>query len=200
MPSLSQLAILATAAFAAFSSAAPVVTSKRDLVPLPAILSQLASDLAPVTSLLSSINLANATAEVVTPITDELQSILSGVVPEIEALAGNPVSTILSTVDGVLSVADAAQLVATPINLVSGALGNVLAVVENSPAVAIITPLLGDVSGVVGTVLTDISPLVDGLLTAAAPLIEDVVGTLDNLGLGPVIATIGPLAGLLEGL
>ncbi|KAJ7457174.1 hypothetical protein B0H11DRAFT_2063106 [Mycena galericulata] len=194
MPSFSQLALLATAAFAGFAAAAPVAASQRDLVALPAILTQLSSDLGPVTDLLSSIDLSNATAEVVTPLTSQVQSILAGAVSQIGALAGNPVGTILATADGaVATVEETAQLLANPLSLVTGALGDVLAVVDSTPAGAIITPLLNDASAGIEDLLTTVAPLVNGLLATAAPLIAPVVGVLNDLGLGPVVGLLGGL-------
>ncbi|KAJ6555161.1 hypothetical protein DFH09DRAFT_1318350 [Mycena vulgaris] len=192
MPSFSQITLLATVAFAALSAAAPIAP-KRELVALPAILTQLVADLTPVTTLLSSIDISNATAEVVTPLTDEIQSIISAAVTEVNALAGSPVSTILATADGVLSVVETGQLLAPVLSIVSAAVGEVLTVVDSTPAGAIIQPLLNDVTGVLGTLLSTAAPLVNGLLDVVVPLVQPVIATLDNLGLGPVVGLLGSI-------
>ncbi|KAJ6577605.1 hypothetical protein B0H19DRAFT_1370756 [Mycena capillaripes] len=193
MPSFSQIAALATVALAAFTTAAPVAAPKRDLVPLPAILSQLVADLTPVAAVLSSMDASNATAEVVTPITDELQSIITGAVSQVSALAGSPVSTILSTADGVISVTDAAQLLAPALTIVYGAVQDVLNVVGSGPAADVIQPLLNEVTGALAPLLTTIAPLVNGLIAALAPLLGPLVNTLDSLGLGPVVGLVGSI-------
>ncbi|KAJ7620993.1 hypothetical protein FB45DRAFT_132469 [Roridomyces roridus] len=200
MPSFSQIAFIATAALAGFASAAPVAAPKRDLPSLPistlpSILGDLSSKLGPVTSLLSSINLDNATAEVVTPITDELQSIMQGAVTELTALVGTPVSDILSTAEGAISTSDAAQLLANPLNTVSQAVADLVTAVQGSPAGAIINPLMADVTGVVNQVLAATGPLVPGLLPLVAPLTQGAFGLLDNLGMSPVVGVVAQLLG-----
>ncbi|KAF7335474.1 hypothetical protein MVEN_02200900 [Mycena venus] len=141
MPSFSQITALATVALAAFTSAAPVdLGSASNLVPLPAIFNQLVSDLTPVTAALSSIVASNATEAVVGPITGEITSIFNGAVGQITALAGAPLSTVLSTADGVISATDAAQLLAPALTMVYGAAQDVLNVVDSGPAAAIVTP------------------------------------------------------------
>ncbi|KAJ7122218.1 hypothetical protein C8R44DRAFT_876521 [Mycena epipterygia] len=118
---------------------------------LPTILTKLTADLKSVYDSLSSINIGNATADVVTPLTNEVKSLLSAAVSEVSALACSPLSTILSSKGcecsgtsshGVLSVPDVVQLLAPVLSLVTGALGDVLAVVDSTPAADIISPLL----------------------------------------------------------
>ncbi|KAJ6489078.1 hypothetical protein C8R45DRAFT_251716 [Mycena sanguinolenta] len=191
MPSFSQITALAAVAFAAFTNAAPVV--RADPTPLPAIFNQLVSDLTPVTAALSSIVSSNATAAIVGPLTGEITSILTGAVGEISQLAGAPLSTILSTADGVISATDAANLLAPALTLVYGAAQDVLNVVDSSPAAAVIVPLLNDVIGALDPVLSTAAPLVDGLFAALAPIVGPVVNTLNGLGLGPVVSLLGSI-------
>ncbi|KAJ7616869.1 hypothetical protein DFH06DRAFT_707581 [Mycena polygramma] len=189
MPSFSQITLLATLALAAFTSAAPLAVEKRDLVPLPAIITQLTSQLGPLTSALSSIDASNATTDVVGPITDQIKDALSGAVGQVSALAGSPVSTILSTADGVISATDAAQLLAPVFTTVFSATQQVLNVVGASP----VAPLVNDVIGALDPLLSTAAPLVNGLTAALAPILGPVVNTLDGLGLGPVVGLLGSL-------
>ncbi|KAF7375605.1 hypothetical protein MSAN_00449100 [Mycena sanguinolenta] len=191
MPSFTQVTALAAVAFAAFTNAAPVV--RADPTPLPAIFTQMVSDLTPVTSALSSIDSSNATEAVVGPLTNQVTTILTGAVSEISALAGSPLSTILSTADGVISVTDAANLLAPVLTMVYGAAQDVLNVVDSSPAASVITPLLNEAIGALDPVLSTAAPLVDGLFAALAPIVGPVVNTLNGLGLGPVVSLLGSL-------
>ncbi|KAJ7114726.1 hypothetical protein C8R44DRAFT_740100 [Mycena epipterygia] len=93
MPSLTQIVVLATVIFVAFSTAAPVAVPGHTVTSLPAILT---AAFKPVCASLASINIGNATADIVTPLTNEVKSILSAAVSEASALAGSPPSTILS--------------------------------------------------------------------------------------------------------
>ncbi|KAF8156282.1 hypothetical protein K438DRAFT_1986868 [Mycena galopus ATCC 62051] len=193
MPSFAQITALATVALAAFTTAAPVALGPSDVVPLPAILAQLTSQLTPVTSALSSIVSANATQAVVGPLTGQIQSILTGSVSQISALAGSPLSTILSTADGVISTTDAANLLAPVLTMVYGAAQDVLNVVESGPASDAIVPLLNDAIVALDPVLTTAAPLVNGLFAALAPIVGPVVNTANGLGLGPVVSLLGSL-------
>ncbi|KAJ7172830.1 hypothetical protein C8R43DRAFT_1208907 [Mycena crocata] len=167
-------------------------------IALPALLTQLTADLTPITTLLSSIALSNATAEIVGPLTTQLQAILSGAEMQVGALAGSELNTILATATGVLSVSKTAKLLAPALTLVNGALADVSAVVASTPAAAIVQPLLDDVNGVVGSLLVTLGPLVNGLLAAVAPLVPGLTNLLNSLGLGSLLN--GVLGGLLGGL
>ncbi|KAJ7788230.1 hypothetical protein B0H14DRAFT_3504477 [Mycena olivaceomarginata] len=154
MPSFSQITALATVALAAFTTAAPVARdAASDLLPLPAVFQSLLSELTPVAAELSSI------------------SILTGGVAQISALAGAPLSTILSTADGVIDATGAAQLLAPVLTIVFTATQDVLNVVDNSPAAAVITPLLNEAIGALNPVLSTAAPLVNGLFAALGPLL-----------------------------
>ncbi|KAK6975057.1 hypothetical protein R3P38DRAFT_2811032 [Favolaschia claudopus] len=166
---------------------------RDDLVSLPAIIDQVMSQLAPVTGALSSIVAANATQEVIQPLTDEITSILTGAVSQISNLAGQPVSDILATADGVLDATGVAQLLAPVFTTVSGAAQNVLNLVENGPVGDIVVPLLNDALAALDPVLTTVAPLVNGLLAALAPILGPVVNTLNGLGLGPVVQLLGSI-------
>ncbi|KAK7055894.1 hypothetical protein R3P38DRAFT_3253854 [Favolaschia claudopus] len=189
---------LAVAAFAApivnvDAEVAADLVLRDDLVPLPAIIDQVMSQLAPVTGALSSIVAANATQEVIQPLTDEITSILTGAVSQISNLAGQPVSDILATADGVLDATGVAQILAPVFTTVSGAAQNVLNLVENGPVGDIVVPLLNDALAALDPVLTTVAPLVNGLLAALAPILGPVVNTLNGLGLGPVVQLLGSI-------
>ncbi|KAJ7183605.1 hypothetical protein C8R46DRAFT_1067435 [Mycena filopes] len=189
MPSFAQITALATVALAAFTAAAPVA---RDLpVALPAILTDLVNQLSPVTSLLASIDATNATAEVVGPITDQITAILTPAIGQVTALAGSPLSTVLATADGVISVSDAAQLLAPVLTIVYGATQQVLNAA--GPAAAVVQPLLDEATAALNPLLVALAPLVNGLLAATAPIVGPVVGELDNLGLGPVVGILNSI-------
>ncbi|KAJ6599768.1 hypothetical protein DFH09DRAFT_1503927 [Mycena vulgaris] len=185
-----KVSVFTTVALAALSVAAPVAESRHNK-PLPAILSQLLTDLQPVTCALSSINIGNATAEIVTPLTNEVQSILSAAISEVSGLAGGALSGILSTSgcgcsgasSGVLSVPETAKLLAPVLSLVTDALGHVHGVIDSTSASVTIAPLLTTCGGGVSTLLSTISPIVSGLVSAVLPLVSTLTGTLSSLGL-----------------
>ncbi|KAJ7239411.1 hypothetical protein B0H12DRAFT_81364 [Mycena haematopus] len=194
MPSFTQITALAAVALAALTTAAPVALGRSsDLVPLPAILTQVVSELTPVTAALSSIVSSNATEAVVGPLTDEIQSILISAVSQISALSGAPLSTILSTADGVISTTDAANLLAPVLTMVYGAVQDVLNVVDSEPVSSVIAPLLNEAIGALEPVLITAAPLVNGLFAALGPIVGPVVNTLSGLGLGPVVSLLGTL-------
>ncbi|KAJ7490600.1 hypothetical protein FB451DRAFT_1513345 [Mycena latifolia] len=169
MPLFSQIALLATVAFAALSAAAPAAAPKRDLpVALSAILTQLSLDLAPVTapplyaaSLVLFYHLADMRfQQVITPLTDEIASIISGALAQVGALAGALLDTVLPTADGIIFVTDAAALLAPVLSTIYGALGDVLAVVNGTPAGPLIQPLINDAFDLLNPLLTVIAPLI----------------------------------------
>ncbi|KAJ7062746.1 hypothetical protein C8F01DRAFT_1135100 [Mycena amicta] len=186
MPSFSQIAAISTLALAVLSSAAPVDVASRQLSSLPDILTGLLSELGPVTGLLSSITSANATADVVGPLTSQVSSIVNGAVSQVSALAGQPVDTILSTADGVIDATGVAQLLAPVLSTTFGALNDVLGVANDAGVASAIQPLLNEAGAALGPLLTTAAPLVNGLLAAAAPLLSPVLGIANDLGLGPV--------------
>ncbi|KAJ6464777.1 hypothetical protein C8R47DRAFT_1201744 [Mycena vitilis] len=192
MPSLSQITLLATVALAAFTSAAPVTAqanASADMVPLPAIITQLVGQLGPLTDALSSIDASNATTDVVGPIANQIQGVITGAVGQVSALAGCPVSTILATADGVISATDVAQLLAPVFTTVFDATEEVLKIVGSSP----VAPLINDVLCALDPLLSATAPLVNGLIQALGPILGPAVKTLDAAGLGPVVGLIGTL-------
>ncbi|CAK5269938.1 unnamed protein product [Mycena citricolor] len=192
MFSISQIALTA-AAFAAFTTAAPIEHfPKRDLIALPAILIQLSVDLAPVTASLSSITSANATAAVVQPIAHQLSTILSGAVSDVSALAGSPLDVVLATTNGVLGATQTAQLVAPVVQMVLGSAQSVLNVAGSTGAVSVIQPILNDALSVVNPLLSTgpLSPIVNGLLVALVPVLTPLTGILNVLGLGSVMRLV----------
>ena len=144
---------------------------------------------------------ANATVEVITPILEDVVSIVADVVVELKALVGADVSVILCAVDGVgvVAITVVAQLLAD-ILLVSlhmppkpvymlifpqalcGALGFVLTVVADVSILVniIVQVALGDcLCGLISIVLQ----LVEGLLACLIPLVLTLVEVLLTLGL-----------------
>ncbi|KAJ6553696.1 hypothetical protein DFH09DRAFT_1318719 [Mycena vulgaris] len=193
----SKVTVFTTVALAAFSSAAPVAAPRHNKA-LPAILTQLLTDLTPVTCSLSSLNAANATAAIITPLANEVQSILSAAISEAGGLVGGTLSGILSTngcgcsgaSSGVLSVAETANLLAPVLSLVTDALGHVSGVVDASASAAI-APLLTTCGLQIPNLLNTVCPLVSGLLGAVTPLISTVTGTFSSLGLGSILGSLG---------
>ncbi|KAJ7622716.1 hypothetical protein DFH06DRAFT_1143055 [Mycena polygramma] len=195
MPSFSQITLLATVALAAFISAAPITAqanASADMVPLPAIITQLVGQLGPLTDALfneASIDASNATTDVVGPIATQIQGVITGAVGQVSALAGCPVSTILATADGVISATDVAQLLAPVFTTVFDATEEVLKIVGSSP----VAPLINDILCALDPLLSATAPLVNGLMQALGPILGPAVKTLDAAGLGPVVGLIGTL-------
>jgi cyanate permease len=48
-------------------------------------------------------------------------------------------------------------------------------------------------SGALAPLLTTVAPLVNGLFAALAPILAPVVGTLDSLGLAPLVGLAGSI-------
>ncbi|KAJ7114764.1 hypothetical protein C8R44DRAFT_880842 [Mycena epipterygia] len=204
MPSLTQIAVLATVVLIACSTATPVAVPRHTVASLPAILTAALKPVCP-------------SLDIVTPLTNEVKSILSAAVSEASALAASPPSTILSTEgceygrtsssssddnslsapDGVLSVPednpeilsvnDVAQRIASILSVVTSALGAVHSVVQSTSVpsqadVDVIESLLHNATISIATHLEAISLLVSGLSIAFALLVAGLTRTLENLG------------------
>jgi len=187
MPSFSQIVAFSTLALAAFAAAAPVAGPKRQVATLSDVLTATLAELTPLTSSLSSLTSANATAGVVGPLTQQISTTVNGAVSQVSALASQPIDAVLATADGVLDASDAAQLLAPVINTLIGALNDVLGVAQSAGVTAVIQPLLDDVSTTVAPLLNVVAPLVDGLIAATGPLLSPALATLNDLDLGSVV-------------
>jgi len=221
MRSFTAVLSIATLAFTALTSAAPVdLTSlpvvggvvntvdntvgplvgdlgvKRDAQRgVQAILIDVQTQLQPITDKLTFCTVENATVSALTPVFNDLTTVLGSVVSEVQGLVGQPAEIILASATGTvqLTVVEVAQIVANVMTLVFTALGAVLKVVGGD--VAALQPLLNAVGHAVFTllnaVLTTVGSVVGGLLSAVVGLIQTVVPIVLQLNLNEVISLLG---------
>ncbi|RDB30068.1 hypothetical protein Hypma_013928 [Hypsizygus marmoreus] len=220
MPSFSAIFLLATTAFAALSSAAPIlnlgdantigniaaapvagINSKITLVDkredvlhtLPIIFTTVETRLASVSEKLNAIDAVTGTeVEAVTPIINEVKEILTVAIAEVHALVGHPIEFILSVEGRVLSIPEVAYLLSSVSTLVLG----VIALVFKTVSVAgahVVLPLLVEVAHLLVALITAVTGIVEGLLVILAPILGPVIALLYNLGLGDVVAVINAI-------
>nr|GAT56898.1 predicted protein [Mycena chlorophos] len=169
---------------------------------LPCIIDSLTSQLKPVTDALLAINV-NVDVNVdlvakITPLTNQLISILGGAVVDISALVGLSTSTILLAADETVLTVDAvAQLIAPVYITVIDALDSVHGVAVDLNVEAEVEAVLVTVGPALSPILATADPLVGGLLAATAPLLSTVMGTAQTLGLSSVINLVGGILGSL---
>ncbi|KAL0581288.1 hypothetical protein V5O48_000771 [Marasmius crinis-equi] len=210
--------VIATIACAALSYAAPLINVDADVNAKPiakvdasvnvrhdkgvpdviqAVTVQITTVVAPLTFITSQ----NATVEAITPVLNEVKTILGGAITEVTAitgpvtgvaggLVGGLLNTVLSLAGKVLSIADVAGLLATLLKVVFVALGAVLKVVAAADKAAI-QPLLAEVVKLVVDLLKLVLPVVGGLLGALLPLVGDVLKIADALGVTDILASVG---------
>lgn len=131
--------LFATLAFGAFSWAAP--TPKRDNVGLESVLTGVITELTPLTQqlgmfllLLKSpmlsnnysefLNANNSTVEAITPVVNQITTIVGDAAVSVQKLVGLPVDVVLTTVEGVLTTAQVAKLAGDVITVIKMTLCN----------------------------------------------------------------------------
>lgn len=215
MLSFKSLATVATLAFGALSAmAAPAPQSHgaagltslaeglkhnvRDVqvVSVAQVIQTTTVTITPVVQKLQFITPQNCTVDVLTPVVNDIKTILGTAVSEVNALVGKDVATILANVDGTaqVTVQELAKLVADLVNLVFAALGAVLAVAGG--AIGDIMPLLVAVGELVGSLLHAVLALVGGLLGGLVPAILALVGGILSVVLSLRINVLITLFGI----
>ncbi|PSS37004.1 hypothetical protein EW026_g1106 [Hermanssonia centrifuga] len=201
MLSFKSIAVVVTLAFGAITSfAAPVESSlvRKDanVTGVAKIISDVTVAVTPLTVQLQQITADNCTADTLTPVINDINNILNGAVTEVNKLVGQPVQTILATVDGAaqITVGELAQIIAALLNLVLAALGAVLKVASGD-VLSVVTPLLASVGTAVGALLTAVlslvSQLLGGLLAAVLGLVGDVLGVVTQLNVAGLTSLLG---------
>ncbi|TFK50534.1 hypothetical protein OE88DRAFT_1661001 [Heliocybe sulcata] len=224
MRSFTAIFSIAAVAFAGLTSAAPVDTSAvsgavntvKGVVSNVPVVGGVAKDLSiradaprgvqeilidvqtkitPLTQQIQFCTVENATVEILTPIVQTLTSTLEEIVPELQALVGQPIEVILASVTGTaqLTVAEVATLVANILTLVFGALGTVSTLLkgEVSAILPILAPLGAAVGHLLQAVLAAVGSVVGGLLAAVTGLVQNLVPTLLTLNLQEVLQILG---------
>ncbi|KAI0338314.1 hypothetical protein BDW22DRAFT_1348465 [Trametopsis cervina] len=163
---------------------------------IPQIVASLTAEVTPLADKLESIATVNATIEILTPILDDLKTVINGAIEDVHALTGKPLNIILATVDGTatVTVAELAQVLGGLFNLVFGALGTVLKVAKSIGANDVV-PLLAEVATLVvallQAVLGLVGGIVGGLLVALAPTLGSLLDILSGLGVTQLLSGLG---------
>ncbi|KAJ3877802.1 hypothetical protein F5051DRAFT_503638 [Lentinula edodes] len=186
----STLSLLATVASAAFSFAAPLTPASNALEArclcqdIHSIIVDVTTTITPIVEELTYITSENCTVEVLGPILDEVKVVLTTAITEVKGLTGFTLTTVLTTVDGVvLTIAEVAELLCELLTLIFGALAAILRVVTVSEAVAV-KALLCEVVELVATLLQLICNLLGGILAILLTLVGDIVfSVIVSLGL-----------------
>lgn len=177
---LSALVAVASAAFC-FAAPAPISPASNALEArclcqdIHSIITDVTLTITPLVEELAYITSENCTVEILTPIIGEIKTALQGAIYEVSAITEVTVTTLLTTVEGVvLSLTEVAELVCALLYLIFAALAAILRVVTSANATAV-TALLCEVVELVATLLQLICNLVGGLLAVLLPLVAEVV-------------------------
>ncbi|KZT18732.1 hypothetical protein NEOLEDRAFT_1152413 [Neolentinus lepideus HHB14362 ss-1] len=158
------------------------------------ILIDVQTKITPLTQQIQFCNAQNATVNVLTPIIQTLSSTLEDVVPELQALVGQPIDVILASTTGTaqVTVGEVAHLVANILTLVFGALGTVTTLVkgELSALTPVVAPLGNAVGHLLQAVFAAVGSVVGGLLSAVQGLVQNLVPIILNLSLGQVLSVL----------
>ncbi|KAJ7207358.1 hypothetical protein C8J57DRAFT_1484601 [Mycena rebaudengoi] len=163
-----------------------VSVSARASTPLPEILTNLGATLKPVTAEIAALTAGDFSIETLTPLINQVISIINEAVADMQGLAGSSLQTILGTAD----IAQVAALLASVLSIVFTALGAVSGVASGAGAGADIAPIIGQVSGVVSALLRLVLSLVPGLIGALLPLVGPLLSTITNLGLSNILGLL----------
>ncbi|KAJ7262865.1 hypothetical protein C8J57DRAFT_1719119 [Mycena rebaudengoi] len=164
-----------------------VSVSARASTPLPEILTNLGATLKPVTAEIAALTAGDFSIETLTPLINQVISIINEAVADMQGLAGSSLQTILGTAD----IAQVAALLASVLSIVFTALGAVSGVASGAGAGADIAPIIGQVSGVIVALLSLVLSLVPGLIGALLPLVGPLLSTITNLGLSNILGLLG---------
>ncbi|KAF5337601.1 hypothetical protein D9758_014930 [Tetrapyrgos nigripes] len=170
---------------------AAAAVSTRDAATVPDIIQDLTTSLQPLVAQLNSFTTENISLSVVQPILEDVKGVLNTAITDVQALAGQPVNTLLQTVNGVLSLTDVIGLLTTVISLVFGAVHTVLTLVNGLTDANVITSLLGEVVALVGQLLQVLVGVVGGLLGLVVPLLTPVLTIVSQLGVTQAFSGLG---------
>ncbi|KAK7468265.1 hypothetical protein VKT23_002775 [Stygiomarasmius scandens] len=173
------------------AATAHVVTRDCDCTTIPNILEDLTHSLQPLAAQLNSLTVENATLAIVQPIVEDIKGVLSTAISDVKGLVGQPVGTVLKTVDSILSVTDVLGLVGTVLQIVFGAVSAVLKLVHNVTDGDAICTLLGEVLTLVGQLLQVVTGIVGGLLSLLLPLLTPVLSIITQLGVTQAFSGLG---------
>ncbi|KAI0634916.1 hypothetical protein C8Q77DRAFT_1072289 [Trametes polyzona] len=221
MFSFSTIAVFATLAFSAVTSAIPF--NERDaagelsavnaalpvvdtvaLVPraddaklsLASILTDAQTQLVPFTQQLKFATKQNATAEHLSAPVDGIKNVLTTTATRIHGLGGHPIEIILASLDGtlILTVHEVARILAAVLILVFDAVGAVLALLGGGIAPAVFLLLVG-VGEVVATLLQAVLAIVGvvlvDLVVVLVPLLGTVIHVIRALGVALLLTLLG---------
>ncbi|OJT14811.1 hypothetical protein TRAPUB_8605 [Trametes pubescens] len=209
MFSFSTIAVFATLAFSAVTSAIPHTGQAGDAVPVAAVVAPRATQdslasifadaqtqLLPFTNQLKFATQQNATVEGLTPSVNGIKNVLTTSTTRVHGLAGLPIKVILASLDGtlVLTAVEVAHILASVSILVFEAVGAVITLLHGGIAPAVFLLLVG-VGEVVGTLVKAVTVIGGVALVDVAvilgPLLGGVVGVIKTLGLTVLIALLG---------
>ncbi|KAI0827187.1 hypothetical protein BC628DRAFT_1338588 [Trametes gibbosa] len=208
MFSFSSIAIFATLAFSAVTSAIPFAESERtaftDVAPradnaqdtFASIFNDAQTQLVPFTNQLKFATKQNATVEGLTAPVNGIKGVLTSTTTRLHGLAGHPIEAILLSLDGtvVLTVHEVAKIVSSVIILVFEALGAVQILLAGGLVPSVLVLLVG-VGQLVGTLLQAVDLVVGAvfidLFVVLVPLLGTVVGIIRGLGITLLIALLG---------
>ncbi|THU84984.1 hypothetical protein K435DRAFT_806280 [Dendrothele bispora CBS 962.96] len=170
---------------------AHVATRDCDCTTIPNIIVDLTESLKPLAVQLNSLTVENCTLSIVEPIVNDIKGVLSTAISDVQGLVGQPVGTLLKTVDSVLSVTDVLGLVGTLLQIVFGAVSAVLKLVHGLADEGAICKLLGEVLTLVGQLLQLVTGIVGGLLNLLLPLLTPVLSIITQLGVTQAFSGLG---------
>ncbi|OCB90720.1 hypothetical protein A7U60_g2018 [Sanghuangporus baumii] len=170
-----------------------ILSSRDDPPSIPKILNDLTAELSPVVDKINALTGADDLVAQLGPLINQAVDIVGTAVSDVNALVGEPVATVLASVDGKVqvSVSDVAQLTSGVLTLVVSALGAVLKVVNGD--LSNVGSLLSSVNDVLTQLVSGLTNIVGGLLSELLPLVGGLVPTLTSLS----FTTLGSVLNLV---
>jgi len=189
----STLSVLVAVASAAFSAAAPSpspapITLKPRCVcqDIQSIITEVTTVLTPLLEELSSITSDNCTAAVLEPIIEEISVALNEAISQVTAVAGETLTSILTTVDGVvLTVSEVAEQVSELLTLIFTAFDELMRIVLTEHTAEVVELIDKSVVIIAHLVLV-IADVVEHVLHSLSGIVEETVLS--------VVATLGLIA------
>ncbi|KAK7441003.1 hypothetical protein VKT23_016784 [Stygiomarasmius scandens] len=156
---------------------------------LPDIIIGITTEITPLVDELKGLSAVDCTVEKIAPIVDEMKVILSGATTEVKALVGVPLSVVLTTANGVLSLIDLCNLIATLYTLIFGCFGIVLKLVASVEYNGV-CGIFADVGFLLATLLHLIISIVGGILFIIQPLLAVCLSVIVQIGCGSAFSFI----------
>ena len=170
---------------------------------IPEILSSVIDNVTPIIEELGALTEADATIDIITPLAVAIVDVLNEAIGKVNNLVGQPIETILGTVEGTLDIAAVAQLLGSLLTLVFTTLSTVLKITGavTGGDLFIILSNIGDVLGqLIQAVLAIVASVVGGLLEALLPLVGSILPIVTGLGLNTLGGLLGGVLGGNGGL